>query len=357
MWTEVLPLAKGLPAAGEPGFGDGYMRKSQRTVLGLAGALAPSRELLVITLPTLAFVVLLTVANPNTLSPFNVNSVLATVTILICTGLSQLVLFAIGHFNLALTGMGAAAGIVLGFLLEKLGLPIPFAVAAALFMGASCGLLQGALIARTKLNPFIVTLGLASLYSGVIVFVTHGVSFDRLPSAYSDIGNAAIGPIPMILVISLGVCALLEILLKGTVYGRELLATGANLRVARSSGIATDRVVLLAHALSGLLAATAAVLAVARLGTAPIALGSDWLLPSFAVPVLGGTIIQGGKVSVAGAIVGATFLALVSNGLILMGVSQYWYQTGVGIIILAAVLSGRIRVPAVRLSRAIGGPA
>ena len=332
----------------EPDTSEGRTIKYVRNVPRLASLLMPSRELSVIALPTAVFVVLLSFANPSFLSSYNLNSVLASVAVIALVGLSQVVLFAIGQFNLAVAGMGAASGMMLGWLLQVVGLPIPLAVAAALCTAAGFGFLQGALISRTNLNPFIVTLGLASVLTGVVAFLTHGHSFDHLPPLNGQIGNATIGPVPVILVASLAVCALVAILLHGTVYGRELLATGANPRAAVSTGIPTGRVVLLAHVLSGVLVGIAAVLTVARLATAPVALGEDWLLPSFAVPVLGGSLIQGGRVSVSGAVMGATFLAVIANGLLLVGVSQYWYQTGTGIVILVAVMSGRIRVPAVR---------
>ena len=121
--------------------------------------------------------------------------------------------------------------------------------------------------------------------------------------------------------------------------GRRLLAVGANPLAARFSALPVDRIVVGAHTASGALAGFAAVLVVSRLAVGSPAIGQDWLLTSFAAPVLGGTILSGGKVSVVGTVLGAALLAMIANALVIVGVSQYWYQAGLGLIILGAVSS------------------
>ena len=143
--------------------------------------------------------------------------------------------------------------------------------------------------------------------------------------------------------VSLVVAAAATVLFQRTPGGRQLLATGANARTALMSGIATSRMIVIAHVLSGGLAAVAAVMLVARLGSAQPSLGSEWLLPSFAAPVLGGTLLTGGRVLVAGTYLGALLLAVIANGLVLFGVSAYWYQTLLGIVLLAALAVDRGR--------------
>ena len=109
------------------------------------------------------------------------------------------------------------------------------------------------------------------------------------------------------------------------------------------SGVATNRVIVAAHVLSGGLAGVAAVMLVARLGSAQPSLGAEWLLPSFAAPVLGGTLLTGGRVLVGGTYLGALLLAVIANGLVLFGVSAYWYQSLLGIVLLAALAVDRGR--------------
>ena len=128
-----------------------------------------------------------------------------------------------------------------------------------------------------------------------------------------------------------------------TAPGRELLAFGGNPQAAELSGISRERVVVSAHVLSGLLAAAAAVLAVAQLGSAQPTIGADWLLLSFAAPIIGGAALTGGHISVLGTMFAVLLLGLIQNGMVLAKVDPYWVQFVLGALILAAVGLNRWR--------------
>jgi len=126
--------------------------------------------------------------------------------------------------------------------------------------------------------------------------------------------------------------------------GRQILASGANARAAKMSGVPVDRVVTISHALSGLLAATAGMMVVARLGAAmPAVGGEDWLLPSFLGPVLGGTLLSGGAVAVVGTMLGALLVTTIRSGLLVLQIGNFWLQLYLGVILLFAVLADRWR--------------
>jgi ribose transport system permease protein len=127
------------------------------------------------------------------------------------------------------------------------------------------------------------------------------------------------------------------------VPGRQLLAYGGNAQAAELSGIPRERTIVLAHVLSGLLAAGAAILAVAQLGSAQPTIGSDWLLLSFAAPIIGGAALTGGHVSVLGTLFAVVLIALIENGMVLAKVDPYWVQFLLGALILAAVWLNRWR--------------
>jgi ribose transport system permease protein len=303
-----------------------------------------SSELSGVGLPIAIIVVALTISAPGFLTPFNINSVLATVAIITVLGLAQLMALAIGQFNLAVAAQGALSAMFMGYLMQTLGVPWPAAIVGALLMGALLGAIQGGLIVGLRLNPFLVTLGLASFFSGVMFVSTRGKPFDRFPDQFNEIGFQSVAGIPVLMFISVAIVIVMVVLLQQTLFGRQLLATGASLRVAFFSAVPTDRMVLTAHALSGALAAFAGFLVVARLATAQTAIGEDWLLPSFAAPVLGGTLLTGGKASATGTLLGALLLTLIANALNLLGVSQYWYQAGLGVVILVGVMLDRLRM-------------
>src|SRR5262249_1305922 len=151
------------------------------------------------------------------------------------------------------------------------------------------------------------------------------------------LGRGAVGIVPNIFIVAMIVSAAVWFAVGLTVPGRRLLAVGANPVAARFSALPVSRIVIGAHTASGALAGIAAILVVSRLAVGSPAIGPDWLLSSFAAPVLGGTILSGGKISVVGTVLGAALLAMIANALVIVGVSQYWYQAGLGLIILGAV--------------------
>jgi ribose transport system permease protein len=285
----------------------------------------------------------LLVLAPAFRSAYNLRALGFTIAVTGVVALAQVCVLSVGQFNLALTAMGAMVGLLSGWMMQDLGLPYLVAIGLGIAYGCLAGGVQGAIIVRTGINPFIVSLGLAAAYFGVTLGLSRGASFNRLPSSFVALGRASILGVPLLLIISMIVAIAVTILFQRSVGGRQLLATGANPRAALMSGVAVNRMIVIAHVLSGGLAAIAAEMLVARLGSAQPSLGSEWLLPSFAAPVLGGTLLTGGRVVVAGAYLGALLLAVIANGLVLLGISAYWYQMLLGVLLLAALAIDRGR--------------
>jgi ribose transport system permease protein len=279
----------------------------------------------------------LSVAMPAFHSAYNLKALAFTVSVTGIVALAQLCALSIGQLNLTLTAVGAGAGIFAGFLMQVAGVPFPLAVLAGLLLGIGAGGLQGLIIVWLGLNPFIVSLALAATYLGAMLGLTKGASFNRLPPLFVGLGRATLLGAPVLPLITLVIAALVALLFHRTATGRRLLATGASPRAARMSAVPTGAIVLFAHVASGFLAALAGLMLVTRLASAQPSLGSEWLLPSFAAPVLGGTLLTGGKVRVLGTILGAVLLAVIANGLVLLGVSAYWYQSLLGVVLLAAL--------------------
>jgi ribose transport system permease protein len=156
-------------------------------------------------------------------------------------------------------------------------------------------------------------------------------------------GYAALGPLPLLLLPAALAAGLVAWMLSRLPIGRQILAVGGNLSAAELSGIPVTRVIIFAHALSGALAAVAGMMAVARLQIGQPTIGDDWLMPSFAAPVIGGTLLAGGHASVAGAIGGVALVALITQALVLFRVDPYFVQLLLGLVILAAVALARVR--------------
>jgi ribose transport system permease protein len=156
-------------------------------------------------------------------------------------------------------------------------------------------------------------------------------------------GAARVGGVPYMLAVPVLAILGVWLLFNRMVLGRQILAVGANRHAAELSGIRVGRVVVLAHMLSAVLAATAGMLAVARLQLGQPTIGDDWLILSFAAPVIGGAILAGGHVSVIGTCLGVVIVTLINNALVLLGIDPFFVQLLLGALILAAVVVNRWR--------------
>jgi ribose transport system permease protein len=295
--------------------------------------------------------VALSVANPRFHSEYNLYVLLRNFSVAVVVGLSQMVTLAVGELNLAVGALGGLIAVVLGGLLEVWHVPLPLAILLALALGTLAGAVNGLLIVVTRINGFIITLASASAYTGMSLGVTQAIPFYKLPTLFTAFGTGAFGPLPYVLVVTVLISVAIAWLFARTVVGRQLLAVGGNRTAAALSGVPISRSVVRAHTLSGVLVALAAVLGTAQLGSAQPTIGADWVLTSFAIPIIGGTALTGGHVSVAGTFLAAVVIALINNGLVLTNANPYWVPFLLGLLILGAVGLGRVRE--VRIRRAL----
>ena len=285
----------------------------------------------------------LAVLTPNFLTEFNLYVMLRSLCVGLLVGFAQMVTLGVGQMNIAVGALGGLVAIAFGGVLESLGLPLAFAVPAALAIGALGGLINGLLTVRTGINGFVVTLATASAFTGINLGITKSIPFYKMPPVLVAFGEQHFHAFPYLLIVPLIVAALLGLFLSRTVPGRQLLAVGGNSQAADLSGIPRGRIIVLAHILSGVLAAAAAVLAVAQFGSAQPTIGADWLLLSFAAPIIGGAALTGGHISVLGTMFAVALIALIENGMVLAKVDPYWVQFLLGALILAAVWLNRWR--------------
>ncbi|HZC70141.1 MAG TPA: hypothetical protein VE442_05570 [Jatrophihabitans sp.] len=279
------------------------------------------------------------------------------VSVFLVVGLAQLTVLSLGHMNLAVPRIAAVSAFVMGWCYQQLAMPLVLGLLVGLAAGALVGAAAGLIITATGVNSFIVTLaldfaltGLVSLlYSHVgdgVAFAAHPAGMDTLRNdTFSDYctGNTCGPPIPLIVPIALLAALLVGLLFRPTRIGREILMTGSNLRAARLSGIPTGRRIVQAHALSGALAALAGFLLAINNGAFSADIGNSFLLPSFLAPVLGGTLLSGGSVSVLGTALGASLTEVIQTGLNLLNFSVQDLNIFIGLVLLAALSLDRLR--------------
>ena len=281
-------------------------------------------------------------------SPFSLFTIGRQIGIDTMIGLAMMAVIVTGGLDLSVGAIGVCCAMAFGWLVQILGLPILLAIPVAVLFGASLGFINGFTVVKSGVHSFIITLASMSIFFGVMIFLTKANAFNGMPPEVQAFGKMKFfKTISPLLLISIAICIGLAMFYNLTTIGRQMLTAGANPRAAELSGIRTGRVIMACHVLTGALAAVAGLLVTARTGAAVPSmagqLGQDWLLPEFLAPVLGGTLLSGGRVSVFGTLLGAAFVNIMTSGLLLMRVGEFWILAFLGFMLLVAVLADRAR--------------
>ncbi len=242
-----------------------------------------------------------------------------------------------GGFDLSVGSTVAMSGAVAALAL-KAGLPVPVSILMGLLAGATVGLANGLLIALTRVNAFIVTLGMMGIVRGILMVATEGRNISGLPPAFNAIGQSKLLGVQFPIWAALAGVLVGDLLLRKFRFFRQSYYIGGNERAALLSGIAVKRVKVVNYALTGLLAGLAGVLMTARLGAATVTAATGLELKVISAAIIGGASLQGGEGTVLGAFLGAVLMALITGALTLLGVSIYWNTLVMGSTLLLAVM-------------------
>ncbi len=228
--------------------------------------------------------------------------------------------------------------------------PVLVGVAAGLLAGALCGTLNGLMVTKMKIPPFVATLGMLYITKGLSLVVAQlkPIYFNDAPifnqvAMSSILGSIipALDPVKNVVLIFFGAAAVAAFILSKTVLGRYTFALGSNIEATRLSGVNVDRWQTAVYLLCGLFAGLAGVVLGARLNSAQPALGAGYELDAIAAAVIGGTSLSGGEGSILGTIIGALFIATLANGLRILGVQQEWQIVVTGTVLVFAVFLDR----------------
>ncbi len=304
---------------------------------------------------------------------FSLTSISKDIAIFTIVGMAQMATLAVGQFNLAVGAMGGAAGMICGYMINvpatgtmsaetyaqaEVGLAMPWVagIAVALIVGFIIGIAQGGIIVKTNINPFIITLALISVLHGINMAVTQNMFFRNLPTGFKGISTITLPAsstpeaglqgtygVPIIFIFVICVMIVMWIIYNRTILGRKMLATGVSTRAADFAGINSRKYIAIAHGLSGALCALAGVLTISKLGSAQTSVGDNWLLYSFAAPILGGTLLSGGKVSIVGTMIGAGIMTVITTVLALLQLDAFTHQIFIGAILLLAFILNKGR--------------
>ena len=233
--------------------------------------------------------------------------------------------------------MALSAG-VMGVAATEWGLsPVP-AVMLGLAVGTTMGVINGLVITKGKIQPFIATLGMMVAARGLVLLLTGGLAVRGIPESMLTIGSRFVGRIPQSAFVFAAVAIVGWVLLTKTTLGRNIMAVGGNSEASRTSGIRVDRTKIIVYAICGLFCAIAGFLYMGRVNSVPPLMASGMELQAITAVALGGTSLSGGNGSIVGTVIGVLTIGVLNNGLNLMDVSAAWQQVILGSMIIIVVV-------------------
>ncbi|MEU3465807.1 ABC transporter permease [Streptomyces sp. NPDC006733] len=308
-----------------------------RQVMGEAG----------IGIALLALVVIFALTTPQFATSVNLTHIATEITLntMLAVGMTFVIL--VGGIDLSVGSVMALSAVVSGEILTASGLSTPVAVLLAVLVatlvGMACGLVNGLVSERWRVPSFIVTLGMLNVARGAALQYTNAGTRYGFPEGFARFGTSTLLGIPTLFWIALLMVAVGHLVLTRTVFGRLVFAIGSNEEAVRLSGHRTAPVKVAAFVIAGFTVGIAAVTYMARLNIASPILGSGYELSAIAAVVIGGASLSGGKGSMIGTLLGACLLGVLTNGLLLMGVSDFQRQMITGGVIMVAVVIDHYR--------------
>ncbi len=289
----------------------------------------------------LAFVVIcvaLALSTPRFLTVPNLTIILTQVSInaLLAFGVTFVIIT--GGIDLSLGSMVAVTGVAAALFAHPDTYPLIVPLGVALGAGLLMGSFNGLVITKSKVPPFIVTLGTMTIGRGLALILSKGRPVSNLSDAFNFIGGGKVLGIPFPIVILIVVFILCSILLKKTIWGRYMYAVGGNEQAARASGIPVARIKMLVYTLCGALAALAGIVLTSRITTGQPNAGLGFELDAIAAAIIGGTSTSGGSGTMTGTLIGALLIGVIGNGLDLLNVTSYYQEVVMGAIIIGAVV-------------------
>lgn len=263
-----------------------------------------------------------------------------------------------GGIDLSTGSVVALSGVAAAMIVNA-GVPVPLGMILGILVGGICGLINGILVTRMKLPPFIATLGMMMVARGLALYVTNAAPVSGMPESFANLGNGALfkiveeganglpkvvfAGIPYPVIIMIFITILFTFALSKLKVGRYLYAIGSNEEAARLSGIKTNLVKIYAYVASGLLSGLTGVILASRLVTAQPNGGVSYELDAIASAVVGGTSLMGGVGTIPGTLIGSFIIGVLRNGLNMNGVSSFVQMIVIGLVIIVAVSLDQLR--------------
>jgi ribose transport system permease protein len=289
----------------------------------------------------LALCTILSFATPNFLSVYNIFTVMKQVSFIAIMSVGMTMVILTAGIDLSVGAVLGLVNVLAAILIKKLGLAP--GISSALLFGTFLGFLNGIIIVKWDLPPFIVTLGMMNVARGMAMVTTKGWPITGLPECFGCLAEGRIGVVPVPVIIMIIIFILGYLFLSRTIWGRYIYASGGNEKATWLSGVNVNKIKVLVYTITGFLSGLAGIMMASRLSQGSPITGTGYELSVIGAVVIGGTDLMGGKGSVLGSLIGASIMGVLENGLVLLGVSAFWQQVILGLVIIIAVAGGSIR--------------
>ena len=288
-------------------------------------------------LALIILMVFFSVVTNSFLKPDNLFNVARQISMLGIAAVGMAFVLLLGGIDLSIGSQITLVNIVAAWLMVKAGVhPLPACV-VSLAMSSAVGFINGWIIANIKMPPLIVTLASMTMLEGLAFIICNGIPIFGFPKGFSVIGQGYLGPVPIPVIIMAAILATGAFILNETFFGRWFYAVGGNEEAANLSGINVKRVKYLVYTLSGFFAGIAGIVMLSRTNSGQALAGKGFEFDVLTAVVLGGVSVNGGSGKISNVVAGILILGVLSNGMVLMNVTQYSQMLIKGTVLLAAV--------------------
>jgi len=308
----------------------------RKLFINAARALIAYRESVLI-LVILIFGLCMALASPVFISWRNIEAILLALSVEATIAIGMVILLISGGLDLSVGSTLAFTGVVTGLFLNA-GVPVVLSILLGLLAAAAVGMVNGLLVSKMKINPFITTLGMMISIRGLLLVIAKGRAVLNLPESFTVVGQGRLFDVQYPIYIMMALVIIGDILMRNSRFMRQNYYIGGNEKAARLSGINVDLVKIFDYCLVAVLAGIAGLLITARFGSSSVTVGSGLELRVITAAIIGGASLSGGEGSILGAFLGALFMGVLANSLNLLGVDVYWQGLITGLILIIAVV-------------------
>lgn len=286
--------------------------------------------------------IVFSIVSPNFGTLQNFSLILQQVQVIAMLGIAQTLIILTAGIDLSVAAVMLLSQVAMGRFAVSVGLPVELALVLGIVVGIACGAINGFIVTKLNIPPFIATLGTLSIFYALNIFISDGesVPYADVPPLFNWLGTGfrvfgttfTFGQVLTILMF-----ILFAYILRNTAWGTHIYAVGDNLEAARLSGIRVNRVLMSVYVVAGLIIGVTAWLLIGRIGSISPTAGASYNLASITAVVIGGTSLFGGRGRIMGTLLGSLIVGVFSSGLSLAGFDSLWQEFTIGLLIIGAV--------------------